>query len=231
MEPDTDLCYFQFEGSNEEEIALFRKINSCEAWIDKMNLLLSSRIIMKPSNKRFKREIIESNKLLFIKGLHISEDFNFSLLYSVHCKSIKMHISPIYCLDETNENSLSRKVRINLTEDIIKGFSYIENTVKNSPCSTFEKQQLLITLDYLYIKNVCTCIAETFKYFKPQYLKNRKIYKEICRKFAKPLCEGESYCNKVHNILRCMLKLELIYPFYIVSWLAKEHKFKKYRGT
>lgn len=231
MEPDTDLCYFQFEGSNEEEVALFRKINSCTTWVDKMKLLLSSRIIMKPTNKRFTREIIDSNNLQFIEGLHISEDFNFGLLYSVHCKSIKMYISPVYHVDETNENSLSRKIRKNLTEDIIRGFSYIENTVENSPCNMFEKQQLLMTLDYLYIKNVCTCIAETFKYCKPQYLKNRKMYKQICKRFKKPLGEGEMHFNKVHKILRSMLNINLVYPFYAASLLIKERDFKKYRGN
>lgn len=231
MDPDTDLCYFRFVESDEDSATLFEQIDSCEAWVDKMNLLLSSRIIMKPSNKRYKREIINKNSLQFIENLHISEDFNFSMLYSVHCNSIKMYNSPIYCLDLTNDNSLSRKVRKNLTEDIIKGFSCVESTVKDSPRSTFEKQQLMTTLDYLYIKNVCSCIAETFKYCKPQYLKNRKMYKEICKKFTKPLSESENYYNKVHQILRSILKFNLIYPFYMVSWLAKGLEFKKYRGN
>ena len=142
-----------------------------------------------------------------------------------------MHVSPIYCIDVSNYNSLSRKARKNLTEDITKGFSYVENTIKNSPCTMFEKQRLLATLDYLYIKNVCTCIAETFKYCKPQYLKNRKMYKAICKKFVKPLGEGGRYYNKVHKILRNMLRLNLIFPFYVVSWIAKGNKFKKYRGN
>lgn len=231
MDSDIDLCYFRYVESFEDNATLFEKIDSCEAWVDKMNLLLSSRIIMKPSNKRYKRAIIDNNTLRFIENLHISEDFNFSMLYSVHCNSIKMYDSSIYCLDLTNDNSLSRKTRKNLTEDIIKGFSYIEDTVKNSPRSTFEKQQLLMTLDYLYIKNVCTCIAETFKYCKPQYMKNRKMYKEICKRFMKPLGEGKIHYNKMHNILRSMLRLNLIYPFYIVSWLAKGLEFKKHRGN
>ncbi len=231
MDSDTDLCYLQFAENNKEDSVLFNRINLCENWVDKMKLLLISRIIMNPINKRFKREIIKNNNLQFIENLHISEDFNFSLLYSVHCISIKMYISPVYCLDESNENSLSRKVRQNLTEDITRGFSYAENTIKSSSCSTYEKQQLLMTLDYLYIKNVCTCIAETFKYRKPQYIKNRKMYKEIAKSFIIPLGEGKTHYNSVHKILRNMLKYNLIYPFYIVSWLLKEHKFKKYRGN
>lgn len=231
MDPDTDLCFFRFVKSNEDSATLYENINSCETWIDKMQLLLSSRVIMKPSNKRFKRAIIDINALRFIESLHISEDFNFSLLYSVHCNSIKMYDSPIYNIDISNENSLSRKTRKNLTEDITKGFSYTESTINSSSRSTFEKQQLLMTLDYLYTKNVCTCIAETFKYCKPQYLKKRSLYKDICKSFARPLGDGKLYCNKLHKILRCLLRLNLIYPFYIVSWLAKGLKFKARRGS
>lgn len=231
MDENTDICYFQFAERAEEDAVVFNQVNSCEAWIDKMKLLLSSRIIMRPSNKRFKREIIKNNNIQFIENLHISEDFNFCMMYSVYCKSIKTQISPIYYTDITNGNSLSRKARKNLTEDIVRGFSYVESTINNSPCTLIEKQQLLMTLDYLYIKNVCTCIAETFKYCKPNYLKNKKTYQDICRKFLKPLGDGEGYYNKIHSILRSILKLHLIYPFYIVSWLVKEREFKKYRGN
>ena len=231
MDPDVDICYLQFSEDGNEVAEIFKQIDLCEAWVDKMNLLLSSRIIMKPSNKRFKREIIINNKLQFIENLHISEDFNFCMAYSVHCKSIKTQLSPIYCLDLSNENSLSRKVRKSLTEDIVRGFSYVEDTIKDSPCDAFEKEQLLITLDYMYIKNICTCIAETFKYCKPQYLKNRKMYKEISKSFLKPLGECKGYYNIIHKILRSILKFDFIYPFYIVSWLVKEPEFKKYRGN
>lgn len=231
MDPEVDICYLQFSEDGKEVTEIFKQIDSCEAWVDKMNLLISSRIIMKPSNKRFKREIINNNNLQFIENLHISEDFNFCMSYSVHCKSIKMQLSPTYCLDLTNENSLSRKMRKNLTADIVRGFSYVEKTIQDSPRSPFEKQQLLITLDYMYVKNVCTCIAETFKYCKPQYLKNRKMYMEISKSFLKPLSEDNGYYNKIHQILRSLLKFNFIYPFYIVSWLIKEPEFKKYRGN
>lgn len=231
MDPDADLCYFRFVESAEDNTELFNQIDSCETWIGKMVLLLSSRIIMRPANKRFRRDIISNNNIRFIENLHISEDFNFCMMYSVYCKSIKTQHSSIYFTDVTNDNSLSRKARKNLTEDIVRGFSYVEDTIKNSHRTILEKQQLLIALDYLYIKNVCTCIAETFKYCKPQYFKNRKIYREICESFKKQLNEENSYYNKVHKILRTMLKLHLIYPFYIVSWLVKEREFKKYRGN
>ena len=231
MAPEADLCYFRFIDSAEDSAELFNQIDSCTTWIDKMELLMTSRSIIKPSNKRFKREIISSNGLQFIENLHIAEDFNFSLLYSVHCNSIKLYNRPIYCVDLENDNSLSRKTRKTLTEDIIKGFAYLENTITNSPRTLIEKQQLLTTLDYLYTKNVCTCISETFKYCKPNYLKNRKMYQDICQKFLEPLGDGKKYCNKLHYILRGMLNLHLIYPFYIVSWVIKEHEFKRYRGN
>ena len=62
MENDVDLCYFQrniIGGKQIQETELFSKINASKEWIEKMELLLSSRIIMHPVNKRFKRQIIE----------------------------------------------------------------------------------------------------------------------------------------------------------------------------
>ena len=82
MDSNTDLCFFRFVESTEDSATLFNQIDSCEAWVDKLNLLLSSRIIMKPSNKRLKKEIIDSNNIRFVENLHISEDFNFSMTSS-----------------------------------------------------------------------------------------------------------------------------------------------------
>ena len=233
MENDVDLCYFQrniIGGKQIQETELFSKINASKEWIEKMELLLSSRIIMHPVNKRFKRQIIEEKQLRFIKNLHISEDFNFCLAYSMYSNHIKVYNSKIYCVDITNENSLSRKVRPTLTDDIVRGFHYAATTIRISEREEYERNQLLKILDYLYVKNVCSCIAETFKYKKPNYIKNHADYQKICNGFKENLGGENIYCNIVHRWLRVFLEHNLVFPFYIVTWLAKGHKLRKYRG-
>lgn len=233
MDDDAELCYFQREiigGNQLQETELFNKINSCTDWIGKQKLLLSSRVIMHPINKRFKRQIIDEKQLRFIDNLHISEDFNFCLAYSMYCNQIKAYYSKIYCVDITNDNSLSRRVRPNLTDDIVRGFHYAQATIKTSGRKKYEREQLLTILDYLYIKNVCSCIAETFKYIAPNYRENRAMYREICSAFRNKLGSDNNYYSIVHQLLRVMLEYNLIFPFYIVTWLLKSRKLKKYRG-
>lgn len=232
MEPDADICYFQktsIGGNEQEETALFEKIRNCDSWVDKMEQLLSSRVIMNPINKRFKREIIHEKKLRFIENLHISEDFNFCLAYSVNTATIQVYSSCIYYVDLGNTDSLSRKARPNLAFDMKDAFHHAEATIENSKISNTDKKQLLVILDYLYVKNVCTCIAETFKYKVPNYLKYRSEYKTICQRFRNPLCNERCYFGVVHYLMRFFLKYNMAFPFYIVTWMAKNRNYKRYR--
>lgn len=232
MEPEIDICYFQKTsiGENEwEETALFEKIQACDSWLDKMVILLSSRIIMNPVNKRFKREIISRNKLTFTESQHISEDFNFCLAYSVNTSTIQAYSACIYYVDLGNTDSLSRKVRPHLAHDMNDAFHFAAATIQKSNAGDNEKKQLLVTLDYLYVKNVCTCLAETFKYIKPSYRKHFREYHKICRTFRNPLCEENEYVGVIHRGMRTLLKYNSYVPFYLVSYLVKETKFRGQR--
>lgn len=232
MEPEVDICYFQktFIGGNEkEETGLFKRLQACNDWTDKMELLLSSRIIMNPINKRFKREIIQEKGLRFIEDLHISEDFNFCLAYSVCATTIQAYSACIYYVDLGNTDSLSRKVRPNLALDMDNAFHHAAATIENSKIDSTDKNQLLVILDYLYIKNVCTCIAETFKYKAPNYLKYHSEYKTICHCFQNSLCNEKGYFGSIHYVMRYFLRLDMAFPFYIVTWMAKNRNYKRYR--
>ncbi|MCD8022527.1 MAG: glycosyltransferase family 2 protein [Lachnospiraceae bacterium] len=233
MNDETDICYFQnhvIGENNSSENSQFDNINQCSNWGDKMNILLASRAIMHPTNKRFKRRIIEENRIRFIEELNISEDFNFCLLYSMYCNDVQAYNFEIYHVDVSGEDSLSRKTRKNLTADIQKGFQCAETTLENAARTDKEKQQLLTTLDYLYIKNVCTCIAETFKYIKPSYQRQKNQYREICRAFRHRMGDSNVYCGFVHHIMRILVKMDIVFPFYVITKMTKERKYKKYRG-
>lgn len=232
MDYDADICYFQTmttDGSEKKETELFHQVKLYSEWPEKMKVLLLSRVIMNPFNKRFKLQIIRKNGLNFIENLHISEDFNFCLAYSMYCSTIQVYFDCIYCVDLQNDNSLSRKMRPNLTVDINDAFNYASTTIRESNISNMDKEKLLVALDYLYVKNVCTCIAEKFKFKSPSYLKYRAEYKEICKVFNTSLGSGNEYCGFVHRLLRVFLKCNFTFPFYFVSWAVKNRKYKKYR--
>lgn len=233
MDEDADICYFRYQilGSRRNQRpGVFQQIALTDDWARKMELLLASGAIMQPWSKRFKRQMIEDCRIRFIENLDISEDLNFCLAYSMCCSEIKVYSDIIYCVDTANANSLSRKARPQLTRDINKGYHCAAATLKASGRTEPEKRRLLTVLDYLYTKNVCTCIAETFKYRVPHYGKHRAEYKKIGKTFRDPLGDGTAYFCFIHRGLRFFLKHIIIFPFYAVTWLVKEHKLKKYRA-
>lgn len=223
MDENCDICYFQRRfvgGSQLDEEALFQKINTCSTWIKKMDILLSSREIMQLYNKRFKREIFTKHNLQFIECLYSSEDFNFCLAYSLHCKDIKMYRDKIYFNDLSNQESLSRKARKDLTEQLVCGFHYAAVSIQQSDRTWEEQKSLLTELDYLYAKCVCSCIAETFKFGKSGYFQNRTKYKFICENFRTRI-GGSGYKNITHRGLRKLMDYQIVYPIYLLTWLMK----------
>lgn len=231
MPEDCDICYFrrsELGGKQLAEEKLFHQINDCLTWVDKMQLLLASREIMQLYNKRFTRHIIECCKLRFVESLYSTEDFNFCLAYSMRCKTIKMCQDEIYFNDISNQESLSRKARKDLAEQLINGFHNAAISIQCSGLDRNEQLLLLMELDYLYAKCACSCIAETFKYEKPVYFRNRAKYQEICQKFHQDFAE-EKYKNLSHRCLRVLLKYRIDFPVYLVTLLMKGRSAYKYR--
>ena len=215
-------------GKEADESELYRQLESLESGNRKMELLLSSRKIMSPWNKRFKREIIQKNNIRFIKELQTGEDFNFCLEYMLNCDTVCVRYKKIYNVDVSDNASLSRKYRPHLDVQLEKVFKNAAGLVKKSTLSEEDKENLLKIVDYLFVKNIFTCIAEEFKKEKPNYRKARNRITEIYKRFAGPLCRSGAYCNIIHRTLRGFVKRECILPVYGVTKVVKEKQFAKY---
>ena len=88
-----------------------------------------------------------------------------------------------------------------------------------------QKSDLLALLDYLYIKNVFTSIAEEFKQGLFGYFRHRAAYAEICRSFSQPLSHRR--CNVIHRCLRLLMQWRLYWPFYFVTYMVKGRRYRK----
>ncbi len=69
-------------------------------------------------NKVFKRQIIEQHNIRFANDLAIGEDQTFIFAYAMHIRSIASVSDKLYNVDVSGENSLSRKARPYLTEQL-----------------------------------------------------------------------------------------------------------------
>ena len=193
-----------------------------------MELLLSSRKIMPPWNKRFKREIIIANQICFIRQLQIGEDFDFCLEYMLNCHSISVSCEKLYNVDISDKTSLSRKYRSGLALQLEQVFKNAANLISKSGLESKEKERLLCITDYLFIKNVFTCIAEEFKVNKPNYRRMKNDIADIYRRFCTPLCSKGTYCNVIHRGLRAFVYRKCMLPIYGITLIAKGKKFAKY---
>lgn len=223
---DCDLLVFAhsvFGGAPLTEATLFADLQQLETTNARLALLLASRKIMSPCNKRFRLDIINRQMLRFVRDMHIGEDFNFCMAYAVGCQSIYAIPSQLLCVDISDQTSLSRKYRPRLDLQMLDTFTHITQTVRNSQLADDSKDQLLSIADYLFIKNVFTCISEEFKQKKLSFLKDRKRIREICCVFRQPL--SDMRINLIHRVLRLLLGWRIYYPFYLVSYWVKGRKY------
>lgn len=228
---DEDLIIFASStvgGQAADESNLYHQLEQMNDRGNKMALLLSSRKIMSPWNKRFKRNIIIDNKIRFIRQFQTGEDFNFCLEYMLHCNSITVKYKKLYTVDISDSTSLSRKYRPHLDIQLEKVFKNAADLIRKSSLDTVDKEKLLCITDYLFIKNVFTCIAEEFKANRLSYRRMKNDIAEIYKKFQTPLCSKGSYCNMIHRGLRIFVYHKCMFPIYGITLFAKGKKFAKY---
>lgn len=228
---DDDLFMFASNtvgGRNPDESRLYHQLEKLEENGKKMELLLRSRKVMSPCNKRFKRAIILKNHIRFIKKLQTGEDFNFCLEYMLNCDTISIKYQKLYNVDISDRLSLSRKYRANLDIQLEKVFQHAAGLIQDSRLDSKEKEDLLRVVDYLFVKSIFTCIAEEFKNERFNYRNRKGDIVEIYKKFLIPLCSRGSYCNLVHRTLRILVKYRCVLPVYGITKLVKEKQFSKY---
>lgn len=228
---DSDLIVFAKDvaGRGIDEKDLYQRLCAADTLDKKRQELLKSRIIIEPSFKRFKRELIEKQNLRFIEDMYVGEDFNFCFAYMLACRSIAVVYKKIYIFDVSDLGSLSRKCRSDLVKQLRWEIKEAVKSVRDSSLTAEEKENLLAILDYFMARNVFSCIAETFKTGKPSYWKNRKKYRNICSAFKGRVSSHGQYCGKTHLLLRKMLAGKFVFPIYLVTKAVKGKAFGKYR--
>lgn len=225
---DDDLLVFAHEtvgGPTSDESKLFSELQNQETVGQRLALLLSSRKIMSPCNKRFKLSIINDHALRFIEDLSVGEDFNFCMAYAMQCRTIRVAEKSIIFNDISDPGSLSRRYRPQLDDKLVFVFQNVAKTVSGNTLFASQTPQLLAIVDYLYVKHVFSCVSEEFKHRKLHYFRDRQRIVEICEKFRKPLSDDR--CGIVHSALRLALNWRLYFPFYFVSYLVKGRKYRE----
>ncbi|MDO4491764.1 MAG: glycosyltransferase [Lachnospiraceae bacterium] len=218
-----DLCVFSIGilGTDDTDADRLNHFDSNSGFGNQLVSLITTRRILSPINKRFKKSIIEKNRIQFVSDFAIAEDFDFCMNYSVHCKSAAVCLEVLYQVDVSDQNSLSRKYRPYLTEQLKAVFLHIEELITASSMQPEDKQKILSAVDYLYARNVVACFAEESKNGSASYFRMRKQYKEISSSFSNIIGESERYINRIHKIARFMIRKKLTFAIYCIAYLIK----------
>lgn len=142
------------------ESVVTRSINSCWA-------------------KLYKRKLIEENGLRFCEELSVGEDLTFVFTFLLSAEKIERIDSNIYFVDVSNEESLSRRYRENLSEQLICVY---ENMCKALEKSHIESESVNRSLSWLHYRNAYS-VANDLSKSNLSFPERRKKLKAMCSLF------------------------------------------------
>lgn len=138
-----------------------------------------TRSINSPCGKIFKRKIINEKNIRFCDNLSTGEDLTFVFTFLLFANEIKRFTDIIYFADIGNEDSLSRKYRENLSEQLIGVY---DNMVKALQESKTESELINQSLAWLFYRNAYS-VAKDISKSQLGFLKQREKIKAMCNSF------------------------------------------------
>ena len=133
-------------------------------------------------SKVFLRQVIENHHLRFDEKLDIDEDVNFIFSYVLKVDSLRLSSAVLYNTSLENPESLTRRKRDYLCEQLNKAGLRRESMVKNASLQPRSRKIIEKSLSWLYFRSAYSAAAELFKY-QLQGRERRSRIRDICRTF------------------------------------------------
>lgn len=132
-------------------------------------------------NKTFKRQIIEQHNIHFANDLAIGEDQAFIFTLAMHIRSIGSIGDRLYTVDVSDRNSLSRKARPYLTEQLMEVNRRMYRAYRSVPHGLAAAKHYEAALAWMTYRSVYTCCKELLKFGYSEERRRHEIG-EICRR-------------------------------------------------
>lgn len=157
---DSDLTIFSYYSVNGQQLeSRLRKpviaANRAQTMPEIVNAMCK-RTINQPWAKLYKRSIIEQNKITFPIGISVGEDRAFNIKYSLYINSFRVSDQPLYYVCIENAESLSRKQRDDLDEQMAAQLRFIEDAFRNKNIPAAEQQAYRETISFDLLRTVYT---------------------------------------------------------------------------
>ncbi len=138
-----------------------------------------TRSINSPCAKIFKRKIINEKGLRFRENLSTGEDLTFVFTFLLAADKIERTTDKIYFADISNEDSLSRKYRADLPEQLLGVY---DNMIKALHDGKTENGAINNALAWLFYRNAYS-VAKDISNGKFSFLERREKLKAMCNLF------------------------------------------------
>ena len=138
-----------------------------------------TRSINSPCAKIFKRKIINEQNLRFCENLSVGEDLTFVFSFLLLADRFERLSDKIYFADTGNEESLSRKYRENLSEQLLGVYDSMVKALKKSKT---ESKLINRSLAWLFYRNAYS-VANDLAKSGLTFLERRRKLKAMCSLF------------------------------------------------
>lgn len=138
-----------------------------------------TRSINSPCAKIYKRKIIDEKNLRFCENLSVGEDLTFVFSFLLSAEKFERLADKIYFADIGNGESLSRKYRENLSEQLIGVY---DSMVKALQKNNIESKLVNRSLAWLFYRNAYS-VANDLSKSNSGFLERRKKLKAMCSLF------------------------------------------------
>ena len=130
-------------------------------------------------SKAFKRQIIERDNIRFSNDLAIGEDQAFIFTYAMHIRSIGSVEDHLYNVDVSDGNSLSRKARPYLTEQLMEVNRRMYAAYQAVPHAPEAAKHYETALSWMTYRSAYSCCKELLK-FNYSAKQRRQEIRRIC---------------------------------------------------
>lgn len=131
-------------------------------------------------SKAFKRQIIERGNIRFADDLAIGEDLAFIFSYAMHIRSIASISDKLYNVDVSYGNSLSRKTRSYLTEQLMEVNRRMYAAYRVTEHSPEAARYYEAALSWMTYRSVYSSCKELLK-FDYSAKQRRQEIRKICK--------------------------------------------------
>lgn len=128
-------------------------------------------------SKVFKRDLIQKKGIRFNEKLPIAEDLCFIFKYVIHISNLNVIQDCLYILDDTNQNSLSRKARPELGKQLFEADMDMYASLESAEpeCKSVYRE----TLNWMFYRSAYSAFIESKKFGLTK--KEEKNYiRQIC---------------------------------------------------